>query len=180
MAVISAEGGLWGVLSGRYSEVPNLDPFLKGHAGDSCRVDRKGRPAELIDRPALTIVQAVQPGVLEATVRNRRFRETGMLARFLYSLPESNLGRREIGAPSVPAEVAADYAAHVKKLAEEMHGWQDPAILRLDADASKFLVGLEREVEPRLGPDGSLAPIVEWASKWVGAIIRIAGLLHLA
>jgi hypothetical protein len=35
-------------------------------------------------------------------------------------------------------------------------------------------------IEPRLAPDGDLDPIVDWASKLVGATARIAGLIHIA
>src|SRR6185436_20638412 len=35
-------------------------------------------------------------------------------------------------------------------------------------------------IEPRLAPGEDLDPIVDWASKLVGATARIAGLLHLA
>ena len=37
-----------------------------------------------------------------------------------------------------------------------------------------------RELEPRLGPDDDLGPIADWGSKLAGAVVRIAGLLHLA
>ncbi len=49
LTIASAEGGLFDMLAGRYSSgVPNLDWALKGHAGDTLRVDRKGRPAEYV------------------------------------------------------------------------------------------------------------------------------------
>ena len=46
LAVLSAEGGIFDILAGRYSGgMPDLDVWLKGHAGDPLRVDRKGRAA---------------------------------------------------------------------------------------------------------------------------------------
>ncbi len=52
LAVLSAEGGIFSTLAGRYSGgVPSLEVFLKGHAGDLLRVDRKGRPAEHVSAP---------------------------------------------------------------------------------------------------------------------------------
>ena len=49
LAIISAEGGVFETMGGRYSGgVPNLDVWLKGHAGDQLRVDRKGRPSEYV------------------------------------------------------------------------------------------------------------------------------------
>jgi replicative DNA helicase len=64
LAVLSAEGGIFATLAGRYSATPNLEVFLKGHAGDMLRVDRQGRPAEHVDNPALTLGLAVQPEVI--------------------------------------------------------------------------------------------------------------------
>jgi hypothetical protein len=44
MAVLSAEGGIFGIMAGRYSKgAPNIDIFLKGHAGEPVRVDRGSR-----------------------------------------------------------------------------------------------------------------------------------------
>ena len=39
---------------------------------------------------------------------------------------------------------------------------------------------IAKRVEDSLGPDGELDAIREWAGKYVGAVARIAGLLHLA
>jgi hypothetical protein len=86
LAVLSAEGGIFATLAGRYSSgQPNLEVFLKGHAGDLLRVDRKGRPAEHIPQPALTLGLAVQPEVLRDIARMPGFRGRGLLARILYS-----------------------------------------------------------------------------------------------
>src|SRR6266571_5924315 len=46
LAVLSPEGGIFTTLAGRYTGAPNLEVFLKGHAGDLLIVDRKGRPPE--------------------------------------------------------------------------------------------------------------------------------------
>ena len=43
LAVLSPEGGIFATLAGRYSGTPNLEVFLKGHAGDMLRVDRRSR-----------------------------------------------------------------------------------------------------------------------------------------
>lgn len=34
LAVMSAEGGIFDIIAGRYSGIPNMEVFLKGHAGD--------------------------------------------------------------------------------------------------------------------------------------------------
>lgn len=40
MAMFSAEGGIFDILGGMYSNSANIDTFLKAHCGDSIRVDR--------------------------------------------------------------------------------------------------------------------------------------------
>jgi replicative DNA helicase len=184
IAISSAEGGIFDVLAGRYSRgVPNLDWALKGHAGDPLRVDRKGRAAEYIEHPAVTMILTVQPAVLAAAGANRVLQGRGLLARFLYCMPSSNVGQRVIGAEPVPTEVADRYDDRLCRLAKALNEWTDPAVLTLDPEAAALLLDYERRTEPRLGPDGDLGYvdlITEWASKVVGAAARMAALLHLA
>ena len=54
------------------------------------------------------------------------------------------------------------------------------AVLPFDPFAADRLTEFAEAIEPRLAPDGDLDPIVDWASKLVGATARIAGLIHLA
>lgn len=69
-AIISAEGGIFDMLSGIYSKNVNIDVMLKGYSGDSIRVDRVGRNSESIMNPALTILLTVQPNVLSEVMQN--------------------------------------------------------------------------------------------------------------
>ncbi|MER5649054.1 YfjI family protein [Streptosporangium sp. NPDC002524] len=181
LAIMSAEGGIFSTLAGRYSGMPSLEVFLKGHAGDMLRVDRKGRPPEHVAHPALTLGLAVQPEVLTDIAQLPGFRGRGLLARILYSLPANLVGRRVIGAPPIAESVRATYSANVRTLTTTLAEWTDPAVLVLTPEAGEIVLQMERELEPRLAEHtGDLAGIVDWASKLVGAVVRIAGLLHLA
>jgi hypothetical protein len=133
LAIISAEGGIFDIIAGRYSgNVPNMDLWLKGHSGDPLKVDRKGRSPEYVRRPALTLGLMIQPEVLGAIAGNRQFRGRGFLARILYAWPESRVGRREIGPPPVSSDVLQAYDTAICELASGMVGWRgDPAILVL-------------------------------------------------
>jgi Protein of unknown function (DUF3987) len=66
IALLSPEGDVFDQMAGRYNQAagPNLGVYLKGHAGDLLKVDRRGRPPEYVDRPCLTIGLTVQPDVL--------------------------------------------------------------------------------------------------------------------
>jgi hypothetical protein len=181
IAVLSAEGGIFGTLAGRYSGTPNLEVFLKGHAGDLLVVDRKGRPTEHIDHPALTLGLAVQPDVLADLAGVPGFRSRGLLARILYALPANTVGRRRIGAPAPSPDVIGAYSTNLRSLVLSLTDWTDPVVIPITEDANDAVLHLETLIEPRLDPDrGDLGAISEWASKHVGATMRIAGLLHLA
>ncbi|GAA4963061.1 YfjI family protein [Pseudonocardia tropica] len=181
LAVLSAEGGIFSTIAGRYSSgVPNLEAFLKGHSGDLLRVDRKGRPTEHVEAPALTLGLALQPEVLQDIARMPGFRGRGLLARILYSLPENTVGRRQVGAPAVPAPIDKTYTSRLTRLVMLLADHDEPQRLRLSREADREVLNLERRLEPRLAPHADLAHMTDWASKLNGAIARLAGLLFLA
>ncbi|BCJ53404.1 hypothetical protein Asp14428_48790 [Actinoplanes sp. NBRC 14428] len=180
LAILSPEGGIFATIAGRYSGTPNLEVFLKGHAGDMMRVGRLSRDSEHVDHPALTMGLAVQPEILRDIAGMPGFRGLGLLARILFALPENTVGRRKIGADSIPVQVAANYMVNLHGLILSLAEWTDPAVLPLTSEANELVLNIERAVEPRLAPGGAWAHVVDWGSKYTGAVVRIAGLLHLA
>nr|WP_245982235.1 YfjI family protein [Streptomyces reniochalinae] len=180
LAVMSAEGGIFDIIAGRYSGTPNMEIFLKGHAGDRLRVDRRSRE-ESIEAPALTMGLAVQPTVLEDIGKNRGFDGRGLLARFLYSMPESLVGYRKSNPTPVPGPVAARYACNIVALTLSLADRTEPAVLQLTPTAENALTAYQDALEPELrAKGGKLGHIGKWAGKLVGTTARIAALLHLA
>lgn len=173
-AVVSAEGGIFSIMSGLYNRNVNIDVFLKGHSGDTIRVDRVGRASESIIHPALTMVLAVQPEVLNGLMSNNTFRGRGLTARFLYSMPKSTVGRRSFSAEPIPEGVKSRYRDLVETI---LSGNNEQEPISLDDEAAEVLKGLFNEVEVRLKDD--LAEIQDWAGKFVGAVLRIGGILHV-
>jgi replicative DNA helicase len=188
IALLSPEGDVFDQMAGRYNRDagPNLGVYLKGHAGDLLKVDRRGRPPEYVERPCLTIGLAVQPEVLRGLAERPGFRGRGLLARFLYALPASLVGRRQPGAPPVPPALADRYAIELQTLAASLTtpaslAGDGPTVLTLDPTAQRLLLAFEGDLEPRLSADiGDLAHLAGWAAKLTGATCRVAGLLHLA
>ena len=182
LAIISAEGGVLDTIAGRYSNgIPNMDLFLKGHAGDRLRIDRKGRPPEYVKRPCLTVGLMVQPTVIDAIGRNQQFRGRGLLARFLYAEPVSKVGTRNAQAAPVPADVALEYATALKDLVLDLSGWLgSSAVIQLTEDAHEGVVRLLEATERELADGGALSTLKDWGGKYAGTVVRIAGLLHLA
>lgn len=72
---------------------PALTCFCKAIPVRQC-VCGSGRAFAHIDKPALTFGLALQPGVLADVASSRRFRDSGLLARFLYAMPESTVGKQ--------------------------------------------------------------------------------------
>jgi hypothetical protein len=179
MSVLSAEGGIFDLMAGRYSAgIPNLDVYLKGHAGDPLRVDRRGRPTEFVDRPALTVGVAVQPFVLVKAAKLEDFGGRGLFDRFLFALPPGNVGYRRTNPQPMPDLVRSTYSTNLRALASTLeHG---VTVLHLSEAASAALIAWRDELEPRRRPDSDLGHVQGWSSKLDGATVRLAGILHVA
>jgi len=167
-------------MAGRYSQNggPNLEVYLHGHAGDPIVVNRRGR-RERIEHPALTVGVTVQPDVLRAFADKPAFRGRGLVARFLYALPESYVGRRDSDPPPVPDAARDAYTAMLTSLLD-LPLPSEPHRLLLDDQATARFSDFRRAIEPQLGEFGRLGDMADWGSKLPGTVARIAGLLHLA
>jgi hypothetical protein len=183
MALASPEGDVFEMMAGRYSQgTPNLGVYLKGHAGDTIRVDRVGRPPEFIERPALTLALAVQPEVLWGLANRPGFRGRGLLGRFLYAFPKNLLGSRKVLNDPVPELVKANYATNVKKLlalvSSDSGGHIESKPLRMAPEAQRKMREFAIWIEPQLAESGELGGMTDWAGKLAGAVARLAGVLH--
>ena len=176
-AILSAEGGIFDVLAGRYTSGNiNIDLFLKGHNGDSVRVDRQGRPSEYIQNPALTTLIFTQPGVITNLIANTAFNERGLCARFLYSLPTSTVGSRKFESKSIAEITAERYSNLIETLLNYKNNM--PELITLSPKAYEAIKEFAETYEPKLIDE--LAEISHFAGKLNGSILRIAGLLYIA
>lgn len=186
LGVLTAEGDLFDIMSGRYSSKgqANIGIFLKAHSGDDVRVDRGNRPSEHIKSPALSLGFCVQPEVLRGLMQQKSFRGRGLLGRFLYQLPESLLGRRKTSPAEVDPMIEADYTSIMRKLLDQPIRQNDngefiPEVLSLAREADDQFRAFRVEIEAGLGEFGIYATIKDWAGKLPGAVARIAGLMHV-
>ncbi|MBZ0252925.1 MAG: DUF3987 domain-containing protein, partial [Candidatus Methylomirabilis sp.] len=86
MSVLSAEGGLFDTLAGRYAKgVPNLNLVLKAHEGEPECVDRITRETIRLLRPTVTLGLATQGEVVASMAATSAFRGRGFSARFLHA-----------------------------------------------------------------------------------------------
>lgn len=185
LLVASPEGTIFEIIKGRYADSPNFDVFLKGHSGDPIRVNRVGREPENVDNPALSLALTVQPDVIHGLSDHVSLRGRGLTARVLYAIPSSLLGKRVPKQPPVPRPIVEEYHRQMLRLWETTGCIGDdlrPAahLLALTTDAQRAFESFEEWIEPRLGEEGDLASMTDWASKLAGASLRIAGILHCA
>jgi len=178
LSVFSTEGGLFEILSGMYTKKGvNIDTLLKAHSGDPIRVDRKGRDNEQIDNPTLTMLLSVQENVIEGVLSNSAFIGRGLTARMLYSIPTSLMGTRDFDTAPIPPEMAQKYQNLIYRLLQlppQDNG--KPYLLCLEDSARELLEALHNWLEPQL--IGDLSDMSGWSAKFVGATLRIAGVLH--
>lgn len=182
MALLSDEAGIFQIMAGIYNGgSANLDAFLKGHAGTAMRVDRAGREAH-VDKPALSFGLALQPGVLSEVAASRRFRDSGLLARFLYAMPASNVGKRDVRRRvSIPERVRDDYEAMLFRLLEDVPAVPGkPRVLPMTEPALEAWASFAQEIEDNQGEGRRYESIGDWTSKLPGAVARIAALFELA
>jgi replicative DNA helicase len=180
LAVLSPEGDLFDIIAGRYSARPNLGVFLKGHKGERLETDRITREQPSIDKPALTIGITPQPSVLQDLGDAHGARDRGLLARFLYALPASNLGYRKTRTTPVPDTVAHTYGSRLDALLRTLTDLPEPVTLTMDALADQAVEELQAQLEVQLRPGQPLEHLQDWAGKLVGTTARVACLLHLA
>jgi replicative DNA helicase len=204
LAVLSAEGDIFSIMAGRYSSgAPNIGVYKKGHAGDELRVDRRNR-SEVVRRPALTMGITTQPEVMQSFGQNDVFRSEGLLARFFYALPKNTIGTREVNPDPIPDHVRDTYHYRMLNILENLncrdsrnsrneetessHSRKNIYIdnsnniiyIKISIEGSILFFDFKAWVEPRLGEYGEFSALTDWANKLPGAVLRIAGLLHMS
>lgn len=178
VGIFSPEGGPIEAMAGRYSELPNLDIWLQGHDGGAYTVARVKRAAIFLARPLITIAIATQPAVIEGMGAEKLGRNKGLLARFLYCLPTSTVGNRKTDPDPVSELVSRAYSHAMSSML--VHVPERPRRLALSSSANDARATFQRGIERRIGPDGDLAYIADWAGKLVGLVARLACVLHCA
>jgi replicative DNA helicase len=179
VGVVSAEGGLFDRLAGLYNENGiNLDLYLEGWSGGRHTVDRVKRESITIPAATLAVITTIQPHTLDAIGAKEVFAGRGLVARFLFSLPRSNVGFRVRGRrDGNHVAAAARYAVTLTDIARRFEGCD--VVLELDDDACDLFAEWDQRLEYALAPGGQLAHVDTWAGKLRGNVLRLAALLHV-
>ena len=186
LAIVTDEGGVFDIAAGRYSRgVPNLDVFLNGHSGGQTRVHRGSREPVDLQNPCLTMAISCQPYVLQEIGANKAFKGRGLLARFLFAIPTSRLGYRSLITQEIPATVMDRWQRVVCTLLDidqPVDEWNQPTSRKLMLSPESYRVwkAEQRANELDMRPGALWSSNTGWASKYPGAVLRIAGVLHCA
>ncbi len=176
IGIVSAEGGIFGTMAGRYNDHTNIDIFLKGYSGEYYSTARIGRQGNTLKHPLITIVLAVQPQVICDIMDNKEFSGRGLLARFLYSIPNSLVGSRKYRTEPVNKALKEDYNNLIKDLLKT-NEMDFERTIRLSEEADLQSEIYNQQIERRLTDD--LEQIEEWAGKLHGNTMRIAAIFHI-
>lgn len=174
IACFSPTGEVFRQIAGRStaSRQRLIETLDAGHAGRRFVVDGPRGKQTAVNRPAITLATLVDASLVAAIAGQRECHARSLLARFLFISPASRVGSRERLRAAAPELVAA-YGERLRALSQIEVGILTPA-----PQAMAMLIRWERELEPQLGPHGSLAPIADWGKKLVATTLRLAGLLH--
>jgi hypothetical protein len=185
IGIFSDEGGPFALMGGRYSDKPNFEIYLKGHDGGHYIVHRKGSASIYIESTTITMGLAVQPHVVQSLGKESDFRGKGLLARYLYSMPDGRIGTRKGGMQADPGVQQTLFHAKVMRLLEipiDRDEDRTPRVrlIPIEADAEPVFVAFRDRIESQLSPYARLGFMADWGSKIRGDVTRLAGLLHLA
>ena len=183
ISFISDEGDQFLNLSGaNRGGVVTLESILKAHDGSSIRADRQTRSAH-IERPVTSQAFLVQPDTYgELASSSKRLRSTGLLGRFLYVVPKSTIGRRNVRhSVPIPADLVEGYHVAMMNL---LHGYEErgvaPKMLPFVDEAIEPFYEFMEYLEERQGEGGELEAITDWSSKLAGRAARMAALFEIA
>lgn len=179
IGLLASEGGLIKVAGGLYGTngKANTDLLLEAYTGSPYTIDRTGRSSARMSSTFLAIGLIIQPGVLAGLEKkNPEFRENGLLGRFLFARPAPTV-EDTFDSPPVPHTVADAYAKRIRALVERVWNRSELTSLDLAPDARILFGEFYNGFAKRRKPGGDLHEVADWAGKFRGQLIRLAGCL---
>lgn len=127
----------------------------------------------------MSICLACQPYVFDNMINNTAFRGSGLIARFVYCFPKSNIGTRRYDTQPVPEDVAENYKRLVYKLLGTKFTYHDEKKLYMHFDGKayhEFVDYYNGHIEALLLTE--MAFCKDWGGKYHGLILRLCGIIH--
>ena len=158
-------------------------PFInKMWDGGKFTVDRKNEPEATIHDARMTLSLMVQPEMFTAYLERRgeQAKGVGFFARSLICLPTSTQGTRLIESPVISREYLPVFHRRLMHIATESlaHNGQSRKGLTFSPEAENLWIEFHNDIESRIGSDGNLVSVRDYASKVAENVARVAALLH--
>jgi hypothetical protein len=156
--------------------VPNLDLLLKSWNVETYISDRATRGSIVLKKPYMSICLACQPYVFDSMINNPAFRGSGLIARFVYCFPKSNIGTRKYDTQAVPEVVAENYKKLIYTLLDTKFTYHDEkeVFLHFDGKAyNEFVQYYNNYIEPQLVTD--MAFCKDWGRSITGLSCACVG-----
>lgn len=166
-AILDDEGELFELLAGRYQDMPNLNPYLKGYSGGMPLTVERRNGSIIVDKPALSVMVLTQPCVVSTLRTEGRMRGKGLLARFLIACPEPV--REYSPEPDIPPDVMCSYKHVVSRLLDVA-----PCEMTLSVDAREVFFAWRDEIRLRQWDDWNALQGDGYTAKLAGNTARLA------
>ena len=186
LAWVSDEGSeVFSLMLGRYNpkDGSKYDGLLRAWSGDVVEVDRFVREGGQVFAPALSMMLAVQPSVLEnlGDKTIQRLVSRGLLPRFLFSAPKSRPGGRNPNPTSVPKVIRDTFASNMRTLiSQSFVDGVEPIELHLSPDADRVRGELVADTNEVTGEGGEMEHFADFLHKFDRHLIRLAAMLFAA
>lgn len=184
MSIITGEAEFLNNLDGMYNggKATGLDLVLESWGGGRVSIHRITRDAVLLKSPLLTLGFGAQPLFFTDRKNKSVFRARGVDGRFLYVMPKSFQGARDVRmSPHLPDEVEAPYVRMIKLLMDEHRETESNKFatpLVLTEEAEEEMYQFAEAIEAKLGKGGELEEMRDWGNRIVDNVGRIAALFH--
>jgi hypothetical protein len=181
LGMISGEAGFLTVVTSRYCKSVNIRTFLGGWSGDGTRIIRKNSFID-VDGILSVLCMAQRSSIREMAKvvaleeDGTRAKDTGLMSRFMFSLPRNMVGMRRLEENEVDPVLLEYWNRTVNRL---MSLPQEGTVV-----ISKGARDLQRQwalaIEARMGRGRDLEFFSDWGGKAQrGHSSRVAGLLHM-
>jgi replicative DNA helicase len=179
-AAVSAEGDLINSLAGRYSDSQaRVGPLNSAWSGESIYIRRVKGNRTIID-PHLSMTMVIQPTVLNKIGQTALFIESGFSARFLYAVPASRVGYRDLRSLPLDGEAVTRWTSVVSEILARFWGAKSKTVLGVDGDGEDVIRDLRGKVEALLRDKQLTQAERYWLGKAVGQIGRVSMMFALA
>lgn len=179
MAVMDDEGSVFDVISGMYSGGQgNINLFLKAYDGSPHTIFRRTSENITLESPYLTIGIMTQPQQFSQTMSNPQFSGRGLMQRFLFAFPNGRAGNQSYTSTNIPLNVQQAYDELITKLLR-MPKNDTPVKLTHDSESYSVFHNYHDMLQSKMQSGSIFENMKEYASKQLGKVLKIAGLLHL-